>query len=82
MSPKLKNVKVRRFIKALKRGGFVLKRQHGSHRIYVHPQKGRQVIVPYHHSSETIPIGLMRSLIEDAGWTEDDLVLLKLMRKG
>ncbi len=79
MSPKLKNVKVRRFIRALKRDGFVLKRQHGSHRIYVHPQKGRQVIVPYHHSGENIPIGLLHGLIEDAGWTKDDLIRLKLM---
>lgn len=82
MSPKLKNVKVRSFIRALRKDGFALKRQHGSHRIYVHPQKGRQVIVSYHHSGETIPTGLLHGLIEDAGWTEGDLIRLKLMRRG
>lgn len=82
MSPKLKNVKVRSFIRALKKDGFAFKRQHGSHRIYAHPQKDRQVIVSYHHSGETIPIGLLYDLIEDAGWIEDDLIRLKLMREG
>lgn len=82
MSPKLKNVKVGDFIKALERDGFVFKRQSGSHTIYVKPGTGRQVMVAYHSSGETLLKGLLHDLIKDAGWNEDDLIRLKLMRRG
>ena len=81
MSPKLRNIAVIDFIKALERDGFVLKRQHGSHKIYIKPETGKQVVIAYHHASESLRIGILNNLIKDAGWTEDDLVRLKLMRK-
>jgi predicted RNA binding protein YcfA (HicA-like mRNA interferase family) len=82
MSPKLKNVTVREFIRALEKDGFEFKRQRGSHKVYFHPERNRQVLIAYHHSSETILSGMLHDLIDDAGWTEDDLIRLKLMRKG
>jgi len=82
MSPKLRNITAIDFIRALKKDSFVFKRQKGSHRIYVKPETGRQVVIAYHHTSEIIRIGTLSNLINDAGWTEDDLVRLKLMRKG
>lgn len=82
MSPKLRNVSTIDLIKALERDGFILKRQHGSHKIYLNPSNNRQVIVPYHHAGESLRLGTLTKLINDAGWTNDDLVRLKLMRKG
>ena len=81
MSPKLRNISAIDLVKALKRDGFILKRQHGSHRIYLNPSNNRQVIVPYHHVGESLRIGTLTKLINDAGWTDDDLIRLGLMKK-
>jgi predicted RNA binding protein YcfA (HicA-like mRNA interferase family) len=78
----LKNITARSFIRALERDGFAFKSQRGSHRIYKHPQRGNWVSVPYHHSGETLRKNLLSGLIADAGWTEEDLIRLKLMRRG
>jgi predicted RNA binding protein YcfA (HicA-like mRNA interferase family) len=80
MSPKLKNITAREFVRALERDGFIFKRQKGSHKIYKHPESGNWVSVPYHPGG-TFTKGILGGLIDDAGWTEDDLVRLKLMRK-
>jgi predicted RNA binding protein YcfA (HicA-like mRNA interferase family) len=71
-------ITARQFIKALQSDGFVLKRTRGSHRIYRHPD-GRRVVVAYHRLSDTFPIGTLKAMIADAGWTEDDLKRLKLL---
>jgi len=80
MSSKLKNITATKFIKALERDDFIFKRQKGSHKIYKHPRRGNWVSVPY-HPSETFTKGILEGLISDAGWIEDDLIRLKLMRK-
>jgi predicted RNA binding protein YcfA (HicA-like mRNA interferase family) len=54
MSPKITNVKVGDFIKALERDGFIFKRQSGSHQIYAKPETGRQVLIAYHSRGETL----------------------------
>lgn len=82
MSPKLMNISAIDLVRALKKDGFILKQQHGSHRIYFNPSNKRQVIVPYHHSGESIRKGTLSKLINDAGWTDDDLIRLKLMKEG
>ncbi len=80
MSPNLKNITARGFVRALERDGFIFKRQKGSHKIYKHPIRGNWVSVPYHPGG-TFTKGTLDGLIDDAGWTEDDLVRLKLMKK-
>jgi predicted RNA binding protein YcfA (HicA-like mRNA interferase family) len=80
MSPKLKNTTAIKFIRALERDGFIFKRQKGSHRIYKHPQRGNWVSVPY-HPGDTFTMGILNGLIDDAGWTKDDLIRLKLTRE-
>jgi len=72
-------VTARKFIAALKKDGFTLKRTRGSHRLYVHSD-GRRVIVSYHHSGDTFPIGTLQGMIADTGWTEEDLRRLKLLK--
>jgi predicted RNA binding protein YcfA (HicA-like mRNA interferase family) len=78
----LKNITVEKFIRALERDGFVLKRTSGSHRTYKNSVTGQRVTLSYHHSGDTIRIGTLNSLITDAGWTEDDLIRLELIRRG
>ncbi len=72
-----RGVTAREFIRAPHADGFQLKRTRGSHRIYRHAD-GRRVLVAYHRVSETFPIGTLRAMIADIGWTDDDLRRLGL----
>ncbi len=73
-----RGITARQFIKALHEDGFQLTRTRGSHRIYRHP-KGRRLVVAYHRLGDTFPIGTLRAMIADAGWTEADLRRLGLL---
>lgn len=74
----IKNITARRFVSALKKDGFYLDRQRGSHQYY---RKGNlMVTVAFHHSGQTYTLKTILSMIEDAGWTEDDLRRLKLIK--
>lgn len=68
----------RHFIRALEADGFSLQRVRGSHRIYRHAD-GRRVVVAYHALSDSFPVGTLRGMINDAGWSEDDLKRLGLL---
>ena len=50
----------------LKRDGWKLDRQRGSHRQYTHPTRGGRVTVP--HPRKDIPIGTLRNIYRQAGW--------------
>ena len=82
MSPRLKNLTIRDLIGALEKDGYILKRSSGSHRTYQHPTRGIRVTLSYHHSGETARPGLINEVVKSAQWTEEDLIRLKLMRKG
>lgn len=56
----------------LERGGWMLARISGSHRIYRYPDTGRKVVVPVHGNQDLKP-GTQRSIVRDAGITEADL---------
>lgn len=53
---KLRSLTAREIARALRRDGFELKRQRGSHRRYVHSD-GRRVTLSFHRSSQTFAIG-------------------------
>lgn len=72
-----RGITARQLIKALHEDGFELKRTRGSHRIYRHPD-GRRIVVAYHRLGDTFPIGMLKAMIRDAGWIEDDLRRLGL----
>jgi predicted RNA binding protein YcfA (HicA-like mRNA interferase family) len=57
-------------IKVLRRHGFVLVGQSGSHQKWRHGN-GRQVIVAM-HGSKLIPIGTMKSIIDGSGLDVED----------
>lgn len=55
--------------KILLQYGFFLKRQTGSHRIFYNKETGKMVIVAFH--SKDIPIGTLKSIIEQSGLDEE-----------
>jgi len=75
---RLRNVNAREIVSALNRDGFMWDRGGGSHQVYYHPD-GRRVTVMMHGKSETFRRKTLKSMIEQAGWTEDDLRRLKLI---
>ena len=57
--------------RALKRGGFTVVHQRGSHRYYASPRTGKiATVVPMHPGDIKRP--LLKKIIEDAGLTEDE----------
>jgi predicted RNA binding protein YcfA (HicA-like mRNA interferase family) len=76
----LRNITAREIISALNRDGFTFDRGDGSHQIYYHPD-GRRVTVALRAGSSTFRRKTLKSMIEQARWTEEDLVRLKLLKK-
>ncbi len=77
---RLKSLSARRIVSALNRDGFVLDRQTGGHRHYLHPD-GRRVTVTFHHPGQTFAPKTLKSMIElQARWSEADLRRLKLIK--
>ena len=74
----LRNTPVRELIGALEQDGFIYRRLRGSGRVYRHPD-GRRVVIHYHHSGDTLPIGTLRNVLRGARWTEIDLRRLGLI---
>ena len=64
MADKLPRLKATEVIKVLKKHGFVLVSQRGSHQKWRNPHTSKQVIVP-HHKGKQLPLGTLRSIIED-----------------
>lgn len=76
---RLRSITARRLASALSDDGFQLQRQKGSHRHYRHAD-GRRVTLSFHHSSDTFPLGTLKSIIEmQARWTEADLRRLGIL---
>jgi hypothetical protein len=38
------------------------------------------VTISFHHPSDTFPLKTLKGIIEDAGWTEEDLKRLNLLK--
>ena len=75
----LRNVPVRKLIRALERDGFVYRRAKGSQRVYRHPD-GRRAVIHYHHGGDTLPVGTLKQIIDATRWTEEDLRRLGLIK--
>jgi predicted RNA binding protein YcfA (HicA-like mRNA interferase family) len=71
VSQKHRQITGRELIAILRRHGFAIDRQSGSHVILIH-RDGRRVTVPV-HAGRTLGKGLLRSIMNDAGLTNDDL---------
>lgn len=67
---KLPSLTGKEIISALKKAGFVVERQRGSH-IFVKHFDGRATVVPM-HSGETIGPGLLSKILRDVEMTKED----------
>jgi len=65
MSPRTPRLTARQVERVLRRSGFALVSQRGSHRKWRHPKRHRQVVVP-DHGGRTLPIGTLRSIMAGA----------------
>ena len=72
-----RGVTAREFIRALHEDGFQLQRSRGSHRDGRH-RDGRRIVTAFHSLGSTFPIGTLNGMIQDAGWSEEDLIRLRL----
>jgi predicted RNA binding protein YcfA (HicA-like mRNA interferase family) len=58
-------------IKILEKKGFALDRSKGSHRIYLHPENRRRVVVPFHRKD--LPQGTLREILRQAGIEKEEI---------
>ncbi len=75
-----KNISANQFRHALEKDGFRQTRKGGGHLIFRH-RDGRRVVLSYHKSRDTFPPKTLKSMIQDAGWIEEDLERLGLVTK-
>jgi predicted RNA binding protein YcfA (HicA-like mRNA interferase family) len=69
--PKYSAVTGKRLIAALKRAGFLIQREKGSHHFLRHPD-GRTTVVPV-HSGESLGPGLLAKVLRDVEITRNEL---------
>lgn len=74
----LKGKSADELVKALSRDGWTLDTTRGAIRVYRHPD-GRRVAIHY-HPKKTYGPALLKELLKDVGWSEDDLRRLKLIK--
>ncbi len=68
----MKTVSGKEFTKLLEKKGWILKRIHGSHHIFSHPDKIEIISVPV-HKNEDLKKGLQRKLMTIAGMNDNEL---------
>ena len=79
MRMELKNITVRKMVKALEKDGFKHTTKRGSHLVYRHSD-GRRAVVAFHRSGDTFPIGTLSNIFKSTKWNENDLRRLGLLK--
>ncbi len=74
--PKLPTLTAQKFIKAIRKDGFILDRSRGSHQTFLNPNKPTSTIVVPVHPGHDLGRGILKSLIKDAGFTESEFTEL------
>lgn len=75
----LKAITASKLIAALLRDGWTEEESRGATRGFFKAGTKRRAVVHY-HPKKTFGAGLLKSLIDDIGWTVDDLKRLKLIK--
>ena len=75
----LKNKTAGDLISALEKDGWALDEKVRTERIYRHPD-GRRVSIHYHAGRKFYGPGLLKSLLDNIGWSESDMKRLKLVK--
>ena len=69
---KLPSLTGKEIVSLLKKAGFIVERQRGSH-VFLKHEDGRATVVPI-HSGETIGPGLLSKILRDVEMTKDELL--------
>ena len=69
---KLPSLTGKEIVSLLKKAGFVMERQRGSH-VFLRHKDGRATVVPI-HSGETIGPGLLSKILRNVEMTKDELL--------
>ena len=78
MSNKFPRVTCDELLRAIKKAGFIPKRQKGSHLTLKRETDNRRVTIPI-HSGREVPIGTLRAILRDADISSDEF--RKLLKK-
>jgi predicted RNA binding protein YcfA (HicA-like mRNA interferase family) len=76
----IKNTTADEFKKALERDGFAMEGKSGAVLAFFKTGPPRRRITIHYHPKKTYGAKLLQGLIDDVGWTEDDLRRLKLIK--
>ncbi len=74
----IRNITAKELRKALERDGWILDEVQGNGIAYYWPGRSIRVTVHY-HPGKTFGPRMLKELLNDIGWTEDDLRRLKLI---
>ena len=69
--PEFPSLTPQEVIKILENKGFILDRSKGSHRIYLHPEIQKRVVVPFHRKD--LPQGTLHEILRQAGISREEL---------
>lgn len=75
----MRSISIDELVGALERDGFVVEPSSSAIRIYRHPATHKRVSVHY-HPGKTFGPKLLRGMLDDIGWSIDDLKRLKLAK--
>jgi predicted RNA binding protein YcfA (HicA-like mRNA interferase family) len=68
----MKSISGQKLCKVVEKYGWELARIKGSHHIYSKKNTSTIVIIPV-HGNRDLPIGTLKSILKDAGLSEDDI---------
>ena len=72
MSPRLPAIEARELARIARRLGFELRRQKGSHAVFVRSEDGSRVVIPM-HTGKSIKPKTLAAIVHDMGLTIDEL---------
>ena len=75
----LKNITSKELMKALERDGWKRDVKRGAIQVYYKPN-GKRVTI-HHHPKKTYGAKMLQALLKDIGWTVEDLLRLKLIKR-
>lgn len=74
----LKNLTADEIKTALEKSGWIQDQSSGAILVFYHPTKGRVTI--HYHPQKTYNPGLLKGLLEDIKWSEEEMRKLKLIK--
>lgn len=76
----IKNKTCDELVSALKKDGWDLDTKSGAVHVYYHYDRKKRITIHYHPKKTYQSAKLLKGIINDIGWNEDDLRRLKLIK--